>query len=211
MQTILQDMRYGARLLLKNPGFTLIAVLTLGLGIGANTAIFSVVNSVLLRPLNYPDSDRVLTIWENHQRREGPELEWASPPGFEDWRDQTSVFERVAAVSGWQPTLTEAGEPEMLVGATVSHDAFSVLGVNPMLGRECLGSEDRAGGGPVAVIGYGLWQRRFSGDASIVGKTIILSGESFTVIGVMPAGFRFPFVGDAEIWRTLQPTLRPRC
>ncbi len=211
MQTLWQDLRYGARMLLKKPGFTLIAVITLSLGIGANTAIFSVMNSVLLRPLSYPDSERLMTLWEDHTRRDGPAREWTSPPGFQDWREQNSVFTHVAALTNWGPTLTEAGEPEMLVGANVSADAFAVLGVHPLFGRAFKPEEDKTGAEKVAIISYNLWQRRFNGDPAIAGKSIRLSGESYTVAGVMPAGLQFPFINNADIWRTLQPTLNPGC
>ena len=120
MHSLWQDLRFGLRLMLKRPGFTAVVVIVLALGIGANAAIFSVVNAVLLRPLKYPDSDRVMTVWEDHTRREGPAREWTSPTGFQDWRDQGSVFEYVAAVNNWGPTLTGAGEPEVLSGGSVS-------------------------------------------------------------------------------------------
>ncbi len=211
MQTFLHDLRYGLRVLLKQPGLTLIAVLTLALGIGANTASFRVDNSVLLRPLPYPDSGRLMTIWENHQALGGPEREWTSPTGFEDWRDQTRSFENVAAFVGWSPTLTDRFEPEQLTGAVVSHDVFSMLGVTLARGRSFRQDEDRKGAEPVAVISHGLWQRRFGSDANIVGRTITLSGESFTIIGVTPADFKFPIINAAEIWRTIQPTLNEGC
>jgi putative ABC transport system permease protein len=211
IETLIQDLRYGARMLLKNPGFTLIAVITLAIGIGANTAIFSVVNSVLLRPLNYPDSERILTLWEDHTRRDGPQREWTSPPGFQDWREMRNVFAHVAAINNWGPTLTEAGEPEALAGASVSHDAFSVLGVRPMLGREFSEQEDKPNAEKVVVISYGLWQRRFNGDRAIVGRPIRLGGDSYTVIGVMPAGFQFPVINNAEIFRTISATFTPNC
>jgi putative ABC transport system permease protein len=211
IETLIQDLRYGARTLVKNPGFTLIAVITLALGIGANTAIFSVVNSVLLRPLRYPDAERILTLWEDHTRRDGPQREWTSPPGFQDWREMRNVFEHAAAINNWGPTLTEAGEPEALAGASVSHDAFSVLGVRPMLGREFSEQEDKPNADKVVVISYGLWQRRLNGDRAIVGRQIRLGGDGYTIIGVMPAGFRFPIINNAEIWRTISTTFTPNC
>lgn len=211
MQSLWQELRYGLRLMFKRPGFTAVVLAVLALGIGANTAIFSVVNSVLLRPLSYPDSERILTIWEDHTRREGPAREWTSPPGFQDWREQTGVFEQVAAVNNWGPTLTESGEPEMLTGASVSYSAFSVAGVKPILGRHFTAEEDKAGAGKVVVLSQRLWQRRFSSDPAIVGKAIRLSGESFTVIGVMPAGFQLPIINNAEIFRTIAPTFNPGC
>jgi len=211
MNTLWQDLRYGARLMLKNPGFSLIAVLTLALGIGANTAIFSMVYSILLRPLNYPESDRIVTLWEDHTRRGGPLREWTSPPGYQDWREQSTVFSHSAAMTGWGPTLTEAGEPERLVGAAVGHEAFAVLGVKPMLGREFTPQEDTRGAARVAIISHSLWQRHFGSDNSIVGKAIRLSGESYTVVGVMPAGLQFPIVGMVEVWSPWLPAQGQGC
>jgi predicted permease len=211
MQILWQDLRYGARMLLRRHGFTLIAVFTLALGVGANTAIFSVVNSVLLRPLPYPNAGRLMTIWEDHRARNGPVNEWTSPPGFEDWRDQAKSFDHVVAFQGWQPTLTGQGDPEQLVGAQVSHDTFAMLGVTPALGRSFSPEEDRRGVESVVIISHGLWRRRFGADPSLVGKKISLNGESLMVIGVMPAGFNFPIIAGADIWRTIQPAFGPRC
>jgi putative ABC transport system permease protein len=211
MQTLWRDLRYGARMLLKKTGFTLIAVFTLALGIGANTAIFSVVNSVLLRPLPYPNAERLMTIWEDHRARNGPVNEWTSPTGFEDWRDQAKSFDHVVALQDWQPTLTGQGDPEQLVGAQVSHDTFAMLGVTPALGRSFRPEEDRRGVESVVIISHGLWRRRFGADPSLVGKKISLNGESRVVIGVMPAGFKFPIIAGADIWRPIQPALNPGC
>jgi putative ABC transport system permease protein len=214
MQNFWQDLRYGARMLVKNPGFTAIAVLTLALGIGANTAIFSVVNSLILRPLAYPHAERLMTIWENHQANGGPQREWTSPPGFEDWRDQAQSFDHVIAFQGWQPTLTDAngqGEPEQLTGALVSHDVFDMLGVKPVLGQGFLPQDDQPGVESKVIISYGLWQRRFAADPQLIGKTISLNGESRVVLGVMPAGFKFPIITNSEIWRPIRPVLSPGC
>jgi putative ABC transport system permease protein len=211
MQTLWQDLRYGARMLLKKPGFALIAVFTLSMGIGANTAIFSVVNSVLLRPLPYPNAERLMTIWEDHRARSGPVNEWTSPPGFEDWRDQAKSFDHVVALQNWQPTLTGQGDPEQLFGAQVSHDTFAMLGVTPALGRSFRPEEDQRGVESVVIISHKLWRQRFGADPSLVGKRISLNGESREVIGVMPAGFKFPIIAGADIWRPIQPALGPGC
>ncbi len=211
MGMVWQDLRYGARILMKRPGFTLVALLTLALGIGANTAIFSVVNSVLLRPLPFPNADRLMTIWEDHRARNGPVDEWTSPPGFEDWREQANSFDHVVAFQNWQPTLTGQGEPERLAGAQVSHDAFAMLGVAPALGRSFRPEEDQRGAESVVIISHGLWRKSFGADPSLVGRRISLNGESRVVIGVMPAGFKFPIIADADIWRPIQPVLNSGC
>jgi putative ABC transport system permease protein len=209
----LQDLRYSIRMLFKNRGFTKVALLALALGIGANTAIFSVVNSVLLRPLPFSDPQRLIMIWENYQQRGGPEREWASPADFRDFRDQAQSFEHVAALGGWGPTLTGQDEPEDLQGGAVSNDTFAMLGVEPALGRSFKADEDQPGAERVVVLSHHLWERRFGADPSIVGKNLTLSGESFTVIGVMPPGLSFPILNNAEIWRTIGPLLaaNPGC
>jgi len=211
VETLFKDTRYGIRSLLKHPAFTLIAVLTLALGIGATTAIFSVVNAVLWRPLPYADPGRLVMVWENHQARGGPEREWLSPSDFNDWRDQNSVFVRLSALNDWGPTLTGTAEPEPLVGAAVSHDMFTLLGREPALGRSFRPEEDQPGAPNVVVLSDELWKRRFGADQGIIGKPISLNEESYTVIGVMPAGFKFPVIAGTELWRTLRPTLNPGC
>ena len=211
MESLIKDIKYGVRSLLKRPGFTFIAVLTLGLGIGANSAIFSVVNGVLWRPLPYPDPQQLVMVWENHKARGGPEREWFSPSDFSDWRNQNSSFSHLSALNDWAPTLTGRDEPEPLVGATVSHDMFGLLGVAPQLGRSFLANEDQPNAPNVVVLSHELWQRRFISDQHIVGKSISLNQENYSVIGVMPAGFQFPVIPSAQLWRTLQPVLTPSC
>src|ERR1700736_6718817 len=143
MDSLIKDIRYASRSLLKRPGFAAIAVFTLALGIGANTAIFSVVNTVLWRPLGYTDPGRLVMVWENHQARGGPEREWLSPADFKDWHDQNSVFARMSALNDWGPTLTGTAEPEPLIGASVSFDMFELLGIEPSLGRSFRPEEDK--------------------------------------------------------------------
>ena len=207
MNKVWQDLRYGLRMLYKNRGFTAVALLALALGIGANSAIFSVVNSVLLRPLPYRDAQRLIMIWENYQQRGGPEREWASPADFRDFRDQAQSFEHIAALLGWGPTLTGQDEPEDLQGAAVSHDTFAMLGVEPALGRSFRPDDDQPGADRVVVLSHQLWQRRFSADPSIIGRNVTLSGDSYTVIGVMPRGLSFPILNNTEVWRTISPLL----
>jgi putative ABC transport system permease protein len=198
MQTLWQDLRYGARMLLRKPGFTLIAVLTLALGIGATTAIFSVVNTVVLRPLPYPEPDRLAMVWMNNKRINVAE-DWHSWPNYIDYRDQNKVFESIAAFNNRSFNLTGEGEPVRVVGAWGTANLFPTLGVNPILGRGFTVEEEEQGKGSVVVLGYGLWQRQFGGDPQVVGKTISLNGAPRTVIGVMPAGFNFPRK-ETEIW-----------
>jgi putative ABC transport system permease protein len=209
MDTFFQDLHYAARMLIKNPGFSMIAVVALALGIGANTAIFSVVNAVLLRPLPYRNPDRLVTLWQDHRERGGPEKEWASPDNFFDWRDKNQAFDHVTALVGWVPTLTGLGEPEDLTGAAVSHDTFTMLGVEPIQGRTFRPDEDQVGAEKVVVLSHRLWSRRFNADPDLIGKSLTLGGESFTVIGVMPAGFTMPIIRDVELWRTFRPALGP--
>src|SRR5262249_705747 len=160
-----QDLRYGARMLAKNPGFTLIAVLTLALGIGANTAIFSVVNAVLLRPLPYQDAAQLMVLWE---RERNIEQESPSYPNFLDWQAQSQSFAQMALSRRDNASLTGAGEPERLDVRQVSANFFATLGVTPLLGRSFAPEEDQVGANPAAIIGHGLWQRRFAADAGII-------------------------------------------
>ncbi|HUE83017.1 MAG TPA: ABC transporter permease [Pyrinomonadaceae bacterium] len=185
MHTLWQDLRYGARMLLKNPGITAIAVLTLALGIGANTAIFSVVNAVMLRPLPYNDPDRLVALWEDVPGKG----RWrVAPAVFFDWKNQNTVFEDIAAYGAATLTLTGSGEPEQLLGTGVSAGYFHVIGREPFLGRSFLPQEYEPGKGHVVILGHAFWQGRFGGDQSIVGKTITLNDANFIVIGVMPPG-----------------------
>src|ERR671927_1736031 len=176
MRTLLQDVRYGLRVLAKSPGFTLVAVLTLALGIGANTAIFSVVNAVLLRPLPDPDAGRLTALYLTNARAE---YEWPLPPaGYLSLKSQNKVFDGLAALSnkGWPANLTGGGEPERLQGFQVSADLFRVLGVEAARGRTFLDEEDRPGNNRVVVISHELWRRRFGGAPHLVGQTIMLNG-----------------------------------
>ncbi len=204
MQSLWQDLRYGARMLLKQPGFTLIAVITLSLGIGANTAIFSVVNAVLLRPLPYREPDRLVALWSANPER-GATSRPVSTPDFEDWRAQNRVFEAIAAypavdVTGM--TLNDQGAAEQLNTAYVTADFFALLGVQAALGRAVLPHEHEPGRNQVVVLSHGLWQRRFGADPGIVGKTLTLDGRSFTVTGVMPPGLHLPSA-DTDVWASL--------
>jgi predicted permease len=196
LEAICQDLRYGARMLLKQPGFTLIAVLTLALGIGANTAIFSIVNAVLLRPFPYQEPDRLMVV----QERFSAGGITVSYPNFADWREQNTVFETISAVRGNENfNLTGAGEPERLQGRLVSAEFFSTLGIEPLIGRDFLAEEDRPGATPAVILSYGLWQRRFGADQSIIGKPLTLNNQSFTVTGILPANFQYGVEADITV------------
>ena len=188
----MNDLRFALRQLGKNPGFTAVAVVTLALGIGANTAIFSAVNAILLRPLPYRDADRLVWVWENNLSKNIP-INPASPGNLNDWRNQSRVFESLSAWEGGDFNLTGRGEPERLLGARAFPDFFEVLDVRPVLGRTFGPDDDRPGAEPVALMSHGLWQRRFGGDAGVLGRAINLNGKSFTVIGIVPDGRAAPF------------------
>ncbi|MGH9942506.1 MAG: ABC transporter permease, partial [Pyrinomonadaceae bacterium] len=193
-----QDLRYGLRMLLKNPGFTVVAVIALALGIGANSAIFSVVNTILLRPLPYRDPDRLVMVWEDNTKGGYPR-DTPAAANYVDWRDQNQVFEGMAAIADMSFNLTGTGEPERIDGKRVSANLFPLLGVEPHLGRAFLPEEDQLGGDRVVLMSHGLWQRRFGSDAAITGKPLTLNGESYTVVGVMPPHFQFPSRED-DLW-----------
>jgi putative ABC transport system permease protein len=203
MQTLLQDLRYGARTLLKNPGFTLIAVLTLGLGIGANTAIFSVVNGVLLRPLPYHEPERIVTLLDNARYP-------VSPANFLDIRANGRSFAQMAAAESWGGALTGYDRPEMLSGLRMGEGLFALLGEQPLLGRTLQAEDYQPGKGHVIVLSHKLWQRAFGGDRNIIGRNITLSGESYAVVGVMPPQFQFPpfWATHAEMWVPLDLSQR---
>ena len=194
----LHDLRYAIRQQRKNPAFTIVAVITLALGIGANTAIFSVVNTILLQPLPYKDPQRLVLVWEENAKQGYP-TDTPTAANFIDWRDQNQLFEGMAAMAPDSFNLTGSGDPERLEGRRVSASFFPLLGVDPHLGRVFMAAEDQPGSGHVVLLSYGLWQRRFGGDASIVGKTLNLNGAGYTVVGVMPPRFQFP-TPDDEVW-----------
>src|SRR5262245_25209191 len=192
-----QDLRYGLRMLVKHPGFTLIAVLTLGLGIGANTAIFSIVNAVLLRPFPFKAPERLVIVQEGLSGGPGGSVSY---PNFVDWRDQNTVFDSIVAVRGNESfNFTGQGEPERLQGRLVSAEFFSALGVEPFLGRGFLAEEDRAGGARAVGLGYGFWNRRFGDDDTIIGKQLTLNNQSFTVVGVAPPQFQYGLEADVTV------------
>jgi putative ABC transport system permease protein len=200
MGDVAQDLRYGLRMLWKNPGFTIVAVLALALGIGANSAIFSVVNTVLLQPLPYKNPAQLVMLWENATHLGFPK-NTPSPANFLDWRRQNTVFTGMAAMAPKNFNLTGVGEPERLDGRRVSANLFDLLGVQPRLGRGFLPQEDTPGS-HVVILSHGLWQRRFGSDPRIIGQTLNLNGESYSVVGVMPPGIDLPGFGNwnDQLW-----------
>lgn len=189
METLWNDLKYAVRILAKNPGFALVAILTLALGIGANTAIFTVVNGVLLRPLPFADPSHIVLVLENNAKL--PSLVSTSYENYKDWRDQSRSFESMQASCAANLTLTGAGDPERLVARRMTAGIFPLLGVTPIAGRAFLPEEDRPEAPPVAIISYALWQRRFGGSRDWIGKTIELDSQPYTLIGVLPSGFLF--------------------
>jgi putative ABC transport system permease protein len=196
METLFQDLRYAFRMLLKRPGFTAVAVLALALGIGANSAIFSVVNGVVLRALPYKDPEGLMMVWSLLQAPAGSQEFPVSAADFTDWRDQNQVFEQIAAFHSQPFNITGAGEPEFLGGVRASANLFSLLGIEAKLGRTFLPEEDQPGAGHVVIISHGLWERRFGSDPNIIGQKLTLNDEPYTVVGVMPPGFQFPRKGE---------------
>ena len=200
LDTLLQDLRYGVRMLRKSPGVTIVTALTLALGMGANTAMFSSIDALLLHSLNFPDSDRLVALSET-QPRSGFEPENVAPADYLDWKKAGTVLDSMAAYREWGTDLTGTDEPEHLHGARVSSDFFSTLGVGTVLGRTFIREEEQPGREQVAVISYGLWQRQFLGNPRVLNSEIELNGEPFKVIGVMPAEFNFPL--STAVWTPL--------
>src|SRR5262249_34189577 len=208
MKTLWRDARYGLRMLMKNPGFTFTAVITLALGIGATSVIFSFVNGILLRPLPYRDSDRLVLLDETAPKR-GIASMGVSYPNFLDWREQNRVFTGVAAYDGGVDyTLSGSGEPEELICSWVSYKAFEILGAAPILGRTFTTEEEGWKNGLVVILSHDLWVRRFGAKPDVIGRTISLNTRSHTVIGVMPPGFKFPKVAD--LWVPMPPVMGGR-
>jgi putative ABC transport system permease protein len=198
METLVQDLRYGMRMLVKNPSFTIVAVITMALGIGANTALFSVVNGVLLKSLPFKDPERVMFALETNAKFPPPGV-GSSTLNYRDWKEQNHSFENLSARSGFIANLTSSDQPEKIQGEKVTANYFETLGVAPLAGRTFSEQEDRPGGEPVILLSAGLWQRRFGGDPKIVGQTIPLNGQSATVIGIMPNDYR----PNIEFWMPL--------
>ncbi len=187
MRTLLQDLQYAGRQMMKSPGFAIIAILTLAIGIGANTTIFSVVNGVLLNPLPYPDSDRLVVLFHNKPHFTRGSISYLN---FLDWQRDNRSFEAMAAYRNGNAKLTGAGEPENLSGRMVSAGFFEMLGVKPLLGRTFTADEDRLGANPTVMISEGLWKRKFASNPHVVGQVIVLDGVPRVIIGIIPASFQ---------------------
>jgi len=207
MESFSSDIRYAIRNLIARRGFTAIAVITLALGVGGTTTIFSMVNALLVKPLNFPELDRVVAVWENQPSR-GVERNEASMANYIDWRRQSQSFEYLGLYRWWSANLTGVEPPERIQGFLVTANFLDVVGVRPMLGRGFTADEDQPGKDPVAVLTYGLWQRRFGGDSDIINQTITLNGVARTVIGVMPQGYSFPKGAEVLAPLTITPEMQ---
>ncbi|MFY9552357.1 MAG: ABC transporter permease, partial [Thermoanaerobaculia bacterium] len=205
--TVFQDLRYALRTLRRSPGFSAAAILILALGIGANTAIFSVVRAVLLRPLPFHEPARLAWVWATRADRDKA---FYSIPNFRDTRAAARGFEELAAFSLWGPTLSGGGEPERLSAVRVTGNTFVALGTGTALGRGLDGNDAEPEASRVAVISHGLWTRRFGADPAILGRPLLLNGETFTVVGVLPREFLFPGADDAELAVPLSLAADPR-
>ena len=208
IETVMQDVRYGFRMLRKNPGFTAVAVLTLALGIGANTAIFSIVNAIFLRPLPFPHADRIYVVDRVGNQIGGSSISF---PIYLEWQKRKEgVFDRLALMAWWpDSTLTGTGEPERIRIAGASSELFSVLGIHPDLGREFLPAETRLGGPNVVILSDGMWRGRFGANRNILGQAITIGGQPHTIVGVLPRGFELPIPGarSAEAWLPIRVPL----
>lgn len=200
MDSLFKDIRYSVRSLLKRRSLAALTIITLAVGIGANTAMFSVVNTVLLRPLPYDQSDRL--VWMNES---GDEVanRWLSYPNFVDWRERNQSFESMSLVRGWSVTMTGLDQPMRLNGRMISADYFKVMRAAPFMGRSFTRDDDQPGAQPVTVLGYGFWQNQFAGDPSIIGKSVTLDDRAYTVIGVMPRNFNEQ--ATAPLWLLVGP------
>src|SRR5229473_1690408 len=198
LETVLQDLRYAVRTLRKNLAFTTIAVLTLALGIGANTAIFSMVNALLLHPYSFPQLDRLVRVWENRGIDEGADARFIAPQDAADLLTGAPVFDALTTYKCGDFNLSVEGNVQPVLGCHISANFFDVLGVGPALGRTFSVTEDQPGADQIAVVSYGFWQRRFAGDAGLLGKTIQMNGRKYTVVGIMPRGFDYPV--PMELW-----------
>ncbi|MEP6913207.1 MAG: ABC transporter permease, partial [bacterium] len=206
MDSLLRDLRFSTRSLLKRPALTIIAIITLAVGIGANSAIFSVVNALLIKPLPFPELDRIVAIWEK-QPSQGMERNEVALANYLDWRSQNKSFEQIGLYRWWSTNLTGIEPPERVQGFLVSANFFDVVGMKPAIGRGFAAGEDQPGKDAVAILTNGLWQRRFGSDPNITSKTIALNGVTRTIIGVLPPDFKFPPGAEVLAPLTITPEL----
>ena len=204
LKGLLQDIRYAARLMTKARGLTFVAVTTLALGIGANTAIFSVINALLLRPLSYPEPDRLVMVWQDLRARGGPATEWTGPSQHFDWKAETAVFANLTSMRGWNASLSGGTFAEAVLGEQTTYEYFDVLGGRPSLGRTFRDSDDVPNAPRVVVLSHRLWTQRFGSDPAVIGRAVPINGESHEIIGVMPASFTPGLVPNAALWRPLR-------
>jgi predicted permease len=200
-----RDLRYGLRVLRKNPGFTAVAILTLALGIGVNTAVFSVVNAALVKSLPYPDAGRLMHLWETYGGHSITDQREASWPNYQDWVQRQKSFEGIAGYWSAQFTVTENGEPGILNGALVTSNFFPTLGANPILGRAFTAADEQPGAARVVILSNGMWRRDFGSDSSVIGRSLNMGGGTFLIVGVLPKEFQFAPLGSAEVWAPLIP------
>ena len=204
MDAIWQDVKFAARMLVKNAGLTLTAVLTLALGIGANTAIFSVLSAVLFRPLPYPQPEQLVKVWGRFTGIGLPNDQmWFSAPEFRDLKELSRSFAEIASATSNSFNMGVRGTPEQLAGANATPSLFRALGVNAQLGRTFTDDEGQPGHDSVVLLSHGLWQRAFGGDPSVLGRTIQVNSQAMTVVGVLPQGFEYPGLTGIEIWQPL--------
>jgi putative ABC transport system permease protein len=199
-----QDVKYAVRVMLKSRGLTVVAVATLALGIGANTAIFTVINALLLRPLAYPQPERLVIVWQDLRARGGPATEWTGPSQHFDWKAQTDVFDSLTTIRGWSASVAGGDMPDALTGEQVTREYFDVAGARPALGRAFAEADDIPNAPRVVILSHGLWTRRFGGERAVIGRAIRINGESHEIVGVMPAGFTPVYIPTAEIWRPMR-------
>lgn len=196
---LIQDLRHTGRGLVRSPGFALTAIAVTALGIGATTAVFSIMDNVLIRPLPFADSDRIVKLYESSPPYTRREL---SPPNYRDWHRMSTSFESMGAFASGLANVIGAGDPQRLEVSAITTEAFAALGVRPLLGRPFAPEDDREGAGPIVILSYGLWQTQFGGDPGVVGWTVRLDDTQSTIIGVMPSHFYFPN-RNARLWRHL--------
>ena len=204
LDSILQDFRYSLRSIVRQPMFSLLVILTLGLGVGANSAIFSVVNGTLLTPLPYPGSERIVTLWEDFSTQGGPSQEWIEVPNFFEWKEHSRSFETMSAYGFNQVNLILGDEAEVVTGAGVSHDFFRTFGVELALGREFSPEEDSPGAEPVVILSHDLWEERLGADSQILGRPLLINDQPTTVVGILPQGFQIPLANQVGVWQPVR-------